>query len=45
MLDPADQLLRGKISVQRNNPLGDVLGEIAHALEIVGDAHRRDDLA
>ncbi len=45
MLDAADQLLRGKVAVERDHPLGDVLGEIADALEVVGDAHGGDDLA
>ena len=35
MLDAADQLLRMKVEVERDDPLGDVLGEIADPLEIV----------
>ena len=44
MLDAADQLLRMEVAGQRH-PLGDVLGEVADALEVVGDPQRAHDLA
>jgi hypothetical protein len=43
MLDAADQFCRMEFAVQRHDPLADVLGEIADALEIIGDAQRADD--
>ena len=36
MLDAADQLRRRELAVERDHALGDVLGEIADALEVVG---------
>ena len=45
MLDAADQLLRMKIEIERDDALADVLGVIADPLEIVADAHGADDLA
>ena len=33
------------LAVEREHALGDILGEIADPLEIVGDAQRADDLA
>ena len=45
VLDAADQLRRLEIAVERDHALGDVLGEVADALEIVADAHGADDLA
>ena len=35
----------GNSPFERDHALGDVLGEIADALEVVGDAQRADDLA
>ena len=45
VLDAADQLGRREFAVERDHALGDVLGEIADALEIVGEPQRADDLA
>jgi hypothetical protein len=45
VLDPADQLLRMEIAADRRHPLADVLGQIADALEVVGDAQRTHHLA
>ena len=45
MLDPADHLGRVGRGAERDHALGDVLGEVADALEIVRDAQRADDLA
>ena len=42
---PRISLLRMEVAGQRHHALGDVLGEIADALEVVGDAQRADDLA
>ena len=44
-LHAADQLLRMEVEVERNDTLGDVLGVVADALEVVADAHGADDLA
>ena len=35
----------GNSAWQRDHPLGDILGEIADPLEIVGDPQRADDIA
>ena len=45
VLDAADHLVRMEFAAERDHALGDVLGEIADALEIVRDAQRADDLA
>ena len=45
VLDAAHHLLRLELAVEHHDALGDVLGEIADPLEIVGDAQRADDLA
>ncbi len=42
---PAQHLVDAEIVAERDDALGDVLGEIADPLEIVGDAQRADDLA
>jgi hypothetical protein len=44
MLDAADQLRRVKLAVERQHALADVLGEVADALEVVGDPQRAHDL-
>ena len=45
MLQPEHQLLRLLLADHGQRALGDVLAEIADALEIGGDAQRRHDLA
>ena len=45
VLEAADQLERMEVAVERVDALGDVLGEVADALQIGGDAHGADDLA
>jgi len=45
VLHAAQHLLRPEVAFERADALGDVLGEIADALEIVGHAQRADDLA
>ena len=45
MLDPAHHLLQIELAVENHHALGDVLGEIADPLEVVGDAQRTDDVA
>ena len=45
VLDAADQLLRMEVVVERGHPLGDVLGEVAYPLQVVGDAQRADHIA
>ena len=45
VLDPAHHLLRLEVAVERADPLGDVLGEVADALEVVGEAQRAHHLA
>ena len=43
VLDAADQLGRREFGVQRHHALGDVLGEVADAFEIVGEPQCADD--
>ena len=45
VFDAADQLGRREFAVERDHALGDVLGEIADALQIVGEPQRADDFA
>ncbi len=45
VLDAAHHLLQIELAVENHHALGDVLGEIADALEVVGDAQRADDVA
>ncbi len=45
VLDPAHHLLQIELAVENHHALGDVLGEIADPLEVVGDAERADDVA
>jgi len=45
VLDAGDDLLRLETAADREHALGDVLGEVADALEIARDADRRDGLA
>ena len=45
MLDPADQLLRMQIQIERHDALADMLGVIADPLEVVAHPHGADDLA
>ena len=45
MLDAGVEALRLDVAVQREDALGDVLGQVADALEIAGDALCRDDFA
>ena len=44
VLDPAHHLLQLELDVENHHPLGDVLGEIADPLEVVGNAQRTDDV-
>jgi hypothetical protein len=45
VLDAAQKLLRMKVAGDRRHALGDVLGEVADPLEVVGQAQRAHDLA
>ncbi len=45
VLDAADQLLRIKVAVERDDALADMLGMVADPLEVVAHAHGADDLA
>ncbi len=45
MLQPADQLQRLEIALDRGDALADVLGKVADALEVDGHPHGADDLA
>ena len=45
MLDAAHHLLRIELAVEHHHALGDVLGQVADPLEVVGDAERADDVA
>ena len=45
VVEAGQQLLRRELALHRQNALGDVLHEVADALEVVGDADRRDDVA
>ena len=42
---PRMTLAAAELAVERHDALGDVLGEVADALQIVGDAQRADDVA
>ena len=45
VLDAADHLVRMELAAERDDALGDVLGKVADALQIVRHAQRADDLA
>ena len=45
MLDAANELGRRKLTVERDHALGDVLGEIANTLQVIGEPQGADDFA
>ncbi len=45
VVEAGQQLLRRELALHGQNALGDVLHQVADALQVVGDADRRDDVA